>query len=67
VTPLCVSIKEAAKAIGISESVLRRYIADGLLATTRFPSTEYDKRPGRRILIAVSDLEEFVRKHREVA
>jgi predicted site-specific integrase-resolvase len=66
-TPLCVSVAEAAKAIGVSPWVIRHYIADGQLPTVKLPSV---KRPGemsRRVLVAVADLEAFVAKHRESA
>ena len=65
-TPLCVDVKEAAAAIGVSPWCVRHYIASGLLPTIKFPST---KRPGemsRRIVVAVADLEAFVKQHREV-
>jgi len=66
-TPLCVDVKTAAKAIGVSQWVIRHYIAIGILPTVKFPSV---KRPGetsRRVLIAVVDLEAFVTKYREAA
>jgi hypothetical protein len=65
-TPLIVSVKEAAAALGVSAWVVRRYVADGLLATVQFPSTRHRGETTRRILIAVADLEAFVLKHREV-
>ena len=63
---LCVSVQEAADALGVSPWVVRNYIASRLLPTVVLPSV---KRPGersRRILIAVQDLADFVAKHREV-
>jgi predicted site-specific integrase-resolvase len=66
-TPLVVDTKAAASALGVSVWVLRRYIADGLLPTVKFPSTERPGEDFRRVLIAVADLEAFVVKHREVA
>jgi hypothetical protein len=65
VTPLCVDVKEAAAAIGVSTWVVRNYIASGLLATVKFPSTKHPGETTRRVLIAVADLEAFVAKHRE--
>ena len=41
--PLCVDVKRAAEAIGVSPWVVRRYLADGLLPVVKFPSI---KRPG---------------------
>lgn len=64
-TPLCVDLEEAAAAIGVSPWVVRHYIASGLLPTIKFPSTKRAGEMSRRILIAVADLEEFVRRHRE--
>ena len=64
---LVVDAREAAKTLGVSVWVMRRYIADELIPTIQFPST---KRPGestRRVLIAVADLEKFVDAHREVS
>lgn len=64
---LCVSVKEAAKAIGVSPWVVRHYIASGLLATVKLPSTKHPGESNRRVLIAVRDLEAFIAQHREVA
>ncbi len=66
-TPLLLNVKQAAQALGISEWSVRHLIADGVLPTVKLPSS---KRPGedsRRILVALSDLEELIRRHREVA
>jgi predicted site-specific integrase-resolvase len=65
VTPLCVDRKEAAHALGVSAWVLDRYIADGLLPVVRLPSTKHGGELSRRVLIAVADLEAFVKRHRE--
>jgi predicted site-specific integrase-resolvase len=67
VTPLCVSVKEVATALGVSPWVVRHYIASGLLPSVQLPSTKYRGEASRRILVAVADLEEFVQRHREVA
>ena len=64
-TPLCVDRKEAAHALGVSTWVLDRYIADGLLPVVRLPSTQHEGETSRRVLIAVADLEAFVKQHRE--
>ncbi|HXG90324.1 MAG TPA: hypothetical protein VNJ02_18515 [Vicinamibacterales bacterium] len=65
-TPLCVDVRAAAKAIGVSTWVVRHYIASGLLPTVKFPSTKHRDETSRRVLIAVTDLEAFVKRHREV-
>jgi len=64
-TPLCLSVAEAAKSLGVSVWVLRRWIDDGLLPTVKFPSANDASQPNRRVLIAVRDLEAFVNAHRE--
>ena len=64
-TPICVDRKKAAAALGVSAWVLDRYIADGLLPVVRLPSTKHDGELSRRVLIAVADLEAFVKRHRE--
>jgi hypothetical protein len=46
---------------------VRGWIASGLLPCVRYPSTRRPGEPSRRILIAVADLEEFVRRHRDTA
>lgn len=66
-TPLVLSRKEAADALRVSVWILDRYIAGGLLPTVALPSTKHPGEKNRRILIAVSDLADFVTKHREVA
>ena len=66
-TPLCVDVRQAAAAIGVSPWVVRHYIASGLLATVKLPSTKYPGEMSRRVLIARADLEAFVLKHRQVA
>ncbi len=62
--PLCVDVRQAAAALGVSVWVVRRYIADGLLPTVALPSTRRKNESCRRVLIAVADLEAFVRKYR---
>jgi hypothetical protein len=51
----------------VSEWVVRHYIASGLLATVKLPSTKHPGESNRRVLIAVRDLEAFIAAHREVA
>jgi predicted site-specific integrase-resolvase len=63
VTPLVLDVKTAAATLGVSVWMLRRYIDDGLLPTVKFPG-RYDGEKTRRVLIAVSDLEAFVARHR---
>jgi hypothetical protein len=64
---LCVDVKAAAAAIGVSPWVVRHFVASGLLPTVKFPSTKHRGESTRRVLIAVADLTAFVEKHREVA
>lgn len=65
-TPLCLDVKEAAAAVGLSTSVLRGYIDLGLLPAIKFPSasSKHQGERSRRVLIAVADLEKFVEAHR---
>ncbi len=63
-TPFCVDIKTAAASLGMSTGVLRTYIDRGLLPVVKFPSAKHEGETSRRVLIAVSDLEEFVAKYR---
>lgn len=63
-TPLCLDVKEAAAAVGMSSSVLRAYIDAGLLPVVKFPSTKHVDEKSRRVLIAVDDLRAFVEAHR---
>jgi hypothetical protein len=58
--------QEAADALKVSLWVLDIFIADGKLPTVRYPSTSRPGESNRRVLIAASDLESFVTKHREV-
>jgi len=63
-TPLCLDIKSAAVSVGISSGALRSFIDQGLLPVVKFPSAKHEGETSRRVLIAVSDLEAFVAKHR---
>ena len=65
-TPLCVDRRAAAAALGISTWVLDRYIADGSLPAVKLPSTKDSRAMSRRVLIAMTDLEAFVARCREV-
>jgi hypothetical protein len=64
---LAVDVPRAAVMIGANASDVRGWIASGLLPCVKFPSTRRPGEPSRRILIAVADLEEFVRRHRDTA
>lgn len=67
VAPLCLDVRAAAEAVGVSVWVLRRYIDDGLLPTVKFPSVKYEGESSRRVLISVDDLRAFVQQHRRPA
>lgn len=64
---LAVDVPRAAEMLGTNESSVRAYVASGRLPTVRYPSSRNLGEPSRRILIAVADLEEFVRQHRDTA
>lgn len=63
-TPLCLDVKEAAAAVGVSTWTVRKWIDDGELPTIKFPSVKYPGEKGKRILILVDDLKAFAEKHR---
>jgi hypothetical protein len=62
---LAVDVPRAAEMIGANEGDVRRWITDGILPVVRYPSTRRPGEPSRRILIAVSDLQAFIERHRE--
>jgi predicted DNA-binding transcriptional regulator AlpA len=64
VNALCVNVKGAALALGVGTSSVWRWIDEGLLPVIKFPSERFAGVSSRRVLIAVSDLEEFVKVHR---
>jgi len=64
---LAVDVPRAAEMLGANESDVRAWIATGVLPCVRYPSSRRPGEPSRRILIAVADLEEFVRQHRDTA
>lgn len=66
-TPLVADVPRAAELLSANESDVRGWVASGLLPCVRYPSNRRPGEPSRRILIAVADLEEFVRRHRETA
>lgn len=57
-TTSLIGIAEAALRLGISRRSLERRIAEGLIATVKI---------GRRTLIAVAELERFIRRQTQVA
>jgi hypothetical protein len=61
-TPLCLDVKDAAAALGISTSALRGLIELGVVPVVKFPSASATHRGerSRRVLISVADLEKFV-------
>jgi predicted site-specific integrase-resolvase len=65
--PLVVDLKTAASTLGVSVWTLRRFISDGLIPTVTYPSAKYPGERNRRVLIAVEDLERFVRAHKQGA
>ena len=62
--PLCLDVKAAAAAVGVSTWTLRRWIDEGQLPTIKFPSVRYPRERNRRVLISADDLKAFVEKHR---
>jgi hypothetical protein len=64
---LAVDVRCAAEIVGANQSDIRRWIASGLLPCVRFPSVRRPGEPSRKILVAVSDLQRFVRRYRDVA
>jgi excisionase family DNA binding protein len=66
VTPICLSVKDAASAMGVCTKTIRQWVDDGQLPTVKLPSVKYPGERGKRILILVDDLKEFAEKHREV-
>ena len=65
-TPIAVSVKQAAALIGLWAGVLRGLIDQGLIPVIKFPSAsaKHQGERSRRVLIAVADLERFVEAHR---
>lgn len=66
-TPLAVGVAEGAAALGISKWSFRQLIASGDIPTVQLPSSKHSGETGRRVLVAVADLEEFVKQHRSGA
>lgn len=64
--PLVVDRPAAAAMLGISEWSLDKLIADGEIPAVKYPSSKRRGRESRRVLIAISDLHEFVAKCRGV-
>ncbi len=64
--PLCVDVKRAAEMLGgVSVWTVRAWIANRQLPVVKFPAVNGTNPLNRRIFIAVSDLEAFVKKYRE--
>jgi hypothetical protein len=68
INPLCVDVERGAEMLGLSASVLRGLIDQGLIPIIKFPSAsaKHQGEKSRRVLLAVSDLEKFVEAHRVV-
>ena len=64
---LVVGVKEGAEMLSISRWSYRQLIAAGLLPTIDLPSSKYPGERGRRVLVAVSDIEAFIAAHRSDA
>src|SRR5262245_44833476 len=62
--PFVVGAKDAARLLGSEPTQVRRWIADGLLPSIRYPSTRRAGESSRRILVPIADLEQFVEQHR---
>ena len=63
---LCVDVRRAAKMLAVSPWTVRAWIANGDLPVVRLPAVRGGDST-RRVLIAVADIEAFVKRHREVA
>src|SRR5262249_12160511 len=64
ITPICVDVEQAAQALGVGTSSVRRWIENGELPVVKFPSEKHAGERSRRVLIAVSDLHAFAERHR---
>lgn len=64
ITPLCVDVEHAAQVLGVGTSSVRRWIETGELPVIKFPSEKKTGERSRRVLIAMTDLELFIAKHR---
>lgn len=64
--PICVDVERGAEMIGLSTSVFRGLIDQGLIPVIKFPSAsaKHQGEKSRRVLISVDDLRAFVEKHR---
>ncbi len=63
-TPIAVSVEVGAEMIDVSPTTLRSYVEAGLIPVVKLPSAKHHGEKSRRVLIAVSDLEQFVERHR---
>jgi excisionase family DNA binding protein len=58
--PAVLTVEQSAEYIGVSEWSVRRYVADGLIPTVRYPSAKHPGEQSRRVLIRREDLDAFV-------
>jgi excisionase family DNA binding protein len=63
-TPMLISVKEVSVALGVSCWTVRNLVASGHLPSVSLPSTRHRGEGNRRILVAITDLEAFIQKHR---
>jgi excisionase family DNA binding protein len=66
VTPIAVSVDEAAALLNVSPTTMRSYIEQGLIPVVKLPSARHQHERSRRVHVAVSDIEIFVQQHRVV-
>lgn len=63
-TPMVVDVKGAAAVLSVSTWTVRQWIHDGHLPIVKLPSVRHVGASGKRVLIAVADLEKFIAGHR---
>ena len=63
-TPLVLDVKGAAAALSVSTWTVRQWINEGHLPIVKLPSVKHLGESGKRVLIAVVDLEKFIAQHR---
>jgi excisionase family DNA binding protein len=61
---LVLNVKEAAATLSVSTWTIRQWINEGHLPVVKLPSVKHHGERGKRILIAVTDLERFIAQHR---
>jgi excisionase family DNA binding protein len=72
IPPRAISVREAAKALGVSYWTCRDWVIAGLLPVVELPGLRpregaRAKKTLRRVVIAVEDLDRFIREHRKAA